>query len=392
MVTSGIANVAQWYVFGFGFTRVHWAFAWVTIGALAVHVAVKTPGGTGGLLAPDREVVAAEGRRAFVVGCARGRGRRGPAHGGLGGACRSRECPILRSRRPSTSPLGVPVNRTAAAAGIPASLDPADDESWSVLVRAAAGERTLTAAAIRALPQRTVSLPIACVEGWSAGGDVGRACRVRDVVAAAASDAAAGDAAHLTPDVGGDVRVVSAERHGVYRESVLPAPVRRSTPTPCSRSTLNGHRLTRDHGYPARIIAPDRPGVLQTKWVSRLEVLCMIGRVRRPPARGALGGSSSGRRCRPARRRRLALPRRCPGVAVGAGARLARRGRRRPRRARGAVGGVAGSSRPRPGAAPAGPRRASDRPRRGDRGPPRRAAPRDGRAPRLSRRRLRQSG
>ncbi|WP_148668402.1 molybdopterin-dependent oxidoreductase, partial [Streptomyces sp. WAC05950] len=26
-----------------------------------------------------------------------------------------------------------------------------------------------------------------------------------------------------------------------------------------------------DHGYPARIIAPNRPGVLQTKWVGRLE-------------------------------------------------------------------------------------------------------------------------
>ena len=28
-----------------------------------------------------------------------------------------------------------------------------------------------------------------------------------------------------------------------------------------------------DHGYPVRLIAPDRPGVMQTKWVSRIEVL-----------------------------------------------------------------------------------------------------------------------
>ncbi len=27
-----------------------------------------------------------------------------------------------------------------------------------------------------------------------------------------------------------------------------------------------------DHGYPVRLIAPNRPGVLQTKWVSRLDV------------------------------------------------------------------------------------------------------------------------
>lgn len=37
--------------------------------------------------------------------------------------------------------------------------------------------------------------------------------------------------------------------------------------------TLNGQVLEPDHGYPARIMAPNRPGVLQTKWVTRLEVL-----------------------------------------------------------------------------------------------------------------------
>jgi DMSO/TMAO reductase YedYZ molybdopterin-dependent catalytic subunit len=36
---------------------------------------------------------------------------------------------------------------------------------------------------------------------------------------------------------------------------------------------LNGDELDLDHGYPARLIAPNRPGVLQTKWVHRLEVI-----------------------------------------------------------------------------------------------------------------------
>ena len=31
---------------------------------------------------------------------------------------------------------------------------------------------------------------------------------------------------------------------------------------------LNGEPLHPDHGYPARLIAPNRPGVLQTKWVA----------------------------------------------------------------------------------------------------------------------------
>ena len=36
---------------------------------------------------------------------------------------------------------------------------------------------------------------------------------------------------------------------------------------------LNGEELDIDHGYPARIIAPGRPGVLQTKWLSKIEVI-----------------------------------------------------------------------------------------------------------------------
>ena len=36
---------------------------------------------------------------------------------------------------------------------------------------------------------------------------------------------------------------------------------------------LNGEPLSIDHGYPARMIAPGRPGVLQTKWLSSIEVL-----------------------------------------------------------------------------------------------------------------------
>ena len=36
---------------------------------------------------------------------------------------------------------------------------------------------------------------------------------------------------------------------------------------------LHGERLDLDHGYPARLIAPNRPGVPQTKWVRRLEIV-----------------------------------------------------------------------------------------------------------------------
>jgi DMSO/TMAO reductase YedYZ molybdopterin-dependent catalytic subunit len=36
---------------------------------------------------------------------------------------------------------------------------------------------------------------------------------------------------------------------------------------------LNGRRLDLDHGFPVRLIAPDRPGVLQTKWIKHVVVL-----------------------------------------------------------------------------------------------------------------------
>jgi DMSO/TMAO reductase YedYZ molybdopterin-dependent catalytic subunit len=35
---------------------------------------------------------------------------------------------------------------------------------------------------------------------------------------------------------------------------------------------LNGAVLHLDHGYPCRLIAPNRPGVLQTKWLAALTV------------------------------------------------------------------------------------------------------------------------
>lgn len=82
--------------------------------------------------------------------------------------------------------------------------------------------------------------------------------RLRDVLA-------------LVGGVVGDVRVASSEQGGTYRESVLPRAYA-DRPSTLLALSLNGSRLTRDHGFPVRVIAPNRPGVLQTKWVSELEV------------------------------------------------------------------------------------------------------------------------
>ena len=48
---------------------------------------------------------------------------------------------------------------------------------------------------------------------------------------------------------------------GTLEAGVNPLPLR-----------VNGEPLHEDHGAPLRLIAPNRPGVMQTKWVTRLEV------------------------------------------------------------------------------------------------------------------------
>jgi DMSO/TMAO reductase YedYZ molybdopterin-dependent catalytic subunit len=62
------------------------------------------------------------------------------------------------------------------------------------------------------------------------------------------------------------------EKGGFYATSELP-PQFAEDPLTLLALRLNGDDLDLDHGFPARLIAPNRPGVFQTKWVHRLEVL-----------------------------------------------------------------------------------------------------------------------
>ena len=256
-VLTGVANVAQWYYFGFFFTTVHFAFAWIAIGALAVHVAVKLPIVREALARPlaDKADPPADARdRRWFLGSAIGIAA-GAVALTVGSAVPALEgVSVLRSRRPSASPNGIPINRTAAGAGV---TDADVSETWRLELRGPSGTQSLALADLSALPSTTVDLPIACVEGWSAMG-TWTGVRVRD----------------LAGLVGGgrrDVRVVSLERDGLYASSVLPAVFADHDETLLALS-LNGTPLSLDHGRPARIVAPNRPGVLQTKWVTRLEV------------------------------------------------------------------------------------------------------------------------
>lgn len=256
-LASGLLNIAQWYPWEFSFRRTHEAVAWVAIGSLLVHVAVKLPVIREGLGASmDDEVVTdpdAPSRRAVLRGVT--------AASGLALVLTvGQTVPFLRrvsvfGVRDGEGPQGLPINRTARAAG---AIEAASDPGFALLIVAGGRTISLTRRELAALPQRTHRLPIACVEGWSRSA-VWTGVAVKDLVALV--DAPEGSA----------VTVRSMQTRGAFRTSELPADFV-DDPRTLLALELNGEQLSLDHGYPCRIIAPNRPGVLQTKWVRQLEV------------------------------------------------------------------------------------------------------------------------
>ncbi|GAB2579631.1 molybdopterin-dependent oxidoreductase [Microlunatus antarcticus] len=163
---------------------------------------------------------------------------------------------LFAPRTQRDSPQQVPVNRTAAAAAV---ADAANDPAWRLQVTAGATTLALSRADLGDLLQTSVTLPIACVEGWSVSAHwVG--VRVRDLMALTGAP----------PQT--RVRFTSLEPQGVYRVTEM-GPEFVTNETTLVALRLNGETLSLDHGYPARLIAPNRPGVLQTKWLSSVEAI-----------------------------------------------------------------------------------------------------------------------
>ncbi|MGH2839487.1 MAG: molybdopterin-dependent oxidoreductase, partial [Solirubrobacteraceae bacterium] len=167
-----------------------------------------------------------------------------------------KELALLAPRRPDNGPQGIPVNKSAAGARV---VDAATSAEYRLTLAGPGGERSLTLPQLRALPRHEAELPIACVEGWSASARWS-GVRVRDL------------AEMVGADDGAEVIVHSLQRRGAYSQSRLNAPHVRHGDTLLALE-INGEPLHIDHGFPARLIAPNRPGVQQTKWVTRLEVV-----------------------------------------------------------------------------------------------------------------------
>jgi len=312
-IVIGLFDTFQWYPFPFNFRQVHFALSFVIIGSLAIHIAVKLPlisrywthaksyDAAGDLVldeadvAPTDATVAAElaqhpaglgpmanradrltgrlfawidtapvrdskrdarvSRRGFIatvsiavaalVGLTAGQ-----SFAVLGGSN------VFGPRKQGIGPNRLPINRTARAAQV---TDAMVGPAWMLTVQRGDAVSTFTREQLLALPQHEVQLPIACVEGWSQLASW-KGVRLKD----------------LTDTVGRrsgeDLRLTSLEVKGGYRVTEMGHEYIEDDLTLVALE-LNGATLAMDHGYPARMIAPGRPGVLQTKWLSKLEVM-----------------------------------------------------------------------------------------------------------------------
>lgn len=334
-VGTGLLNTYQWYPFPFPFKQVHNALAYVIIGSLIVHIGVKlrligrywrkrasydadgrfvADPDAGSELLPvglqERGASASQPTAAPTV-AAYPRGLTGrvlrwvdgapasAAHADTAGPSRaSRPTPeatqgrreriarrgflagvtaatagvvvltagqsnrlaepfnLFGARQRHRGPNDLPVNRTARAAGVLATATAAD---WSLTVVGRDVTRSFSRVELVALGTAEAELPISCVEGWSQMA-TWKGVRMRDLLAA------------VQAEPGSRLRVTSLEQHGGYRVMDM-GPEYAEDPTTLVALELNGQKLDLDHGFPARIIAPGRPGVLQTKWIEKIEVI-----------------------------------------------------------------------------------------------------------------------
>jgi hypothetical protein len=249
---TGFLNVLQFYPWPWPFVAVHYWLAWVITGSLLLHIAVKLPKIREGLAIKVWAGDAANGpsRRGVLIAAAAGVGA--VAVTTVGQVLPALEpVALLAPRRPSHGPQGLPVNKTAVAAGV---ITKAQSSQYRLTVDGS-HLLQLTVAELESLPTHTAALPIACVEGWS------RMARWRGP-----------RLFELVRQVGGSsssrVTVQSLEESGYRTSTITSSQLEHAL----LATHLNEERLSIDHGYPVRLIAPDRAGVLQTKWITRIDV------------------------------------------------------------------------------------------------------------------------
>jgi hypothetical protein len=287
-LATGLTDTFQWYPQPFRFRETHFALAWALVGTLAIHIGVKLPvigrwwrrarsvdaagallpvGEGEGDLRPEPQVKGLTGllqrsidrapkppatvsRRTAIVGT-------GLASAAVVALTAGQTLPALAPlnvfapRKLRYGPQGLPVNRTAAQAKVQrTALDPA----WRLRIQGPERSIELSLADLRGMTQTDAGLPIACVEGWSTQAQW-RGVRVQDLADLVGAQ--------------GHEWLVHSFATGAYSTTVLQREFA-ADPLTLVALELNGQVLHVDHGYPARLISPARPGVLQTKWLRSL--------------------------------------------------------------------------------------------------------------------------
>ncbi|MGY5044317.1 molybdopterin-dependent oxidoreductase [Streptomyces sp. 900105755] len=269
--TTGVLNVQLDYVFPGSFYPLHFYGAWVFFAAFLAHAALKTPTALRAVRErrqhrdegeletprPDAPTVSRRGALWFTGGASLLLlvTTAGQSIGGVW-----RRTALLAPHGgadPGSGPDGFQINKTAAYAGIDARET--GPEAWRLVVTGRDGRTVrLSRAELLRLPLHSAALPIACVEGWSTSDQWWRGVRLRDLAALVGYD--------TDPP---DVLVESVQRHGAFRRAALRAN-QVADPRSLLALQVNGEDLSPDHGYPARVIVPAAPGVLNTKWVARM--------------------------------------------------------------------------------------------------------------------------
>ena len=276
-VITGFLNVLNWYPFPWYFASVHRFLAYVLVGSVILHVGVKLPDIAYGLQAkvaeadvlteipwnenPESHSNAGTLADPPTPGISR-RDMLTAVGAGVGVVILTsvgqtvtplERLGLLAPRQWTKGPQGVPVNRTAEQARVMAA---ANSPTWTLEVVGPRPYR-LTLADLVPSAVHGARLPINCVEGWSVGADW-RGLSLLELVLQAGGTA------------GSRIQLISLEENWGFNHSFVEGP---QLSAALLATHLNGQRLDIDHGYPLRLISPNRAGVLNTKWLGRIEVL-----------------------------------------------------------------------------------------------------------------------
>ena len=281
-LATGILDIQVWYPWHFSFVRAHYYGGWVFICALLLHFFIKLPTvrrayREQGVLKPLRAGLADTRPEPYVPGglapsapaapTISRRGLLGIVGGAsaalvvanvgesIGGPLRRISLLAPRGRVFGSGPNAFQINKTAQYVGVTKA---ASDPGFALALVGADGRTThLSRARLLAMPQHTEALPIACVEGWSTT-QHWTGVRLSDLKRLAGID---GDAV---------LHVYSLQTAGPFRQATY-APGQVDDDRSLLALSVNGADLSLDHGYPARTILPNVPGVHNTKWVGTMK-------------------------------------------------------------------------------------------------------------------------